>query len=131
VGWLNAELALVILHGDGGGVADAAIGAAGVEAKRGKPALDLLDFGNGGWRLAVGEPLNKRRTADAGIAEVDEPQRVAQGRVKAARGEKVGSEQESRAAGDRHPGTRRCMRLRVGLAVCANNSERMPGGVAA
>jgi hypothetical protein len=77
VGWLNAQLALVILHGDGGGVADAAIGAAGVEAKRSKPALDLLDLGNGGWWLAVGEPLNEGRTADAAIAKIDEPERVA------------------------------------------------------
>ena len=53
IGWLDAEFALVIEHGKARRVADPAIGAAGVEAERGKAALKFLDLGEvGGGSLS-------------------------------------------------------------------------------
>src|SRR6185369_15790475 len=45
VGRLHADLPLVVAHGEASRVADAAVGAGGVEAEGGQAALDLLDLG--------------------------------------------------------------------------------------
>ena len=55
------------LHGVG---ADAAVGAVGVEAERGEPALDFLDLGQRRRALAAGEFLHERRAAQNAVAEM-------------------------------------------------------------
>src|SRR5438105_7472183 len=85
----DAEFALVIAHRNGRGIADAAIGAAGVEAERGEPALDFLDLGKRRRRLAAGKLLNKRRPAKTAIAQIDESKGVTHRRIIAARGEEI------------------------------------------
>ena len=131
IGWLDAEFALVIEHGKARRVADPAIGAAGVEAERGKAALKFLDLGEGGGRLAVGKLLDERRTADASIAEIAKTERITHCRIVAARGKKIRAEKESRAASDRQPSTRAGVWLRERPAVSARDAERLPFGVTA
>ena len=96
IGWLDAEFALVIEHGKARRVADPAIGAAGVEAERGKAALKFLDLGEGGGRLAVWKLLDEGWTADASIAEIAKTERVTHCRIVAARGKKIPAQKESR-----------------------------------
>ena len=96
IGRLDAEFALVIEHGKARRIADSAIGAAGVEAERGKAALKFLDLGEGGGRLAVGKLLDERRTADASIAEIAKTERITHCRIVAARGKKIPAQKESR-----------------------------------
>jgi hypothetical protein len=122
---------LVIKYGKARRVADPAIGAAGVEAERGKAALKFLDLGEGGRRLAVGKLLDERRTADASIAEIAKTERITQCRIVTARGEKIRAEKEGRAARNRQPGARTAIRLREGLAVSARDAERLPVSVTA
>ena len=45
VGRLDADPALIVAHRQRRAKPDPAIGAAGVEAERGQPLLDFLDFG--------------------------------------------------------------------------------------
>src|SRR6478672_12308605 len=52
VGWLHADFALEIAHGNHGVIADAPVGAAGIEPERGQTLLGLLDFGQGRGALA-------------------------------------------------------------------------------
>ena len=88
-----------------------------------------MDLGKRRRRLAAGKLLNEGRPADAAIAQIDETKRITHRRIVAARSEEILAQQESRTAGDRDPGARRGVWLRVGLAVGADNPERLPGGV--
>src|SRR5260370_19660702 len=67
VGGLHADLALEFLDRGHGVVADAAIGAAGVETKGGEALLDLLHFGERRRALAAGEGLRQRPGAHDAI----------------------------------------------------------------
>ena len=100
IGRLDAEFALVTEHGKARRIADAAIGAAGVEAERGKAALKFLNLGEGGRRLAIGKLLDEGRTADASIAEIAKTERITHCRIVAPRGEKIRAKKKSRAARD-------------------------------
>src|SRR5208282_313053 len=131
VGRLHADLALEILHREHGVVTDAAVGAAGVVAERGEPALDFLDFGQRRGRLAAREFLYKRSAAEAAIAEMHQRQRVVHRRIVAADGKEIRTQQEGRSARHRHPGFCRSVGLRKILAVGALDAERRPGGIAA
>jgi len=131
IGRLDAEFALVIEHGKARRVADPAIGAAGVEAERGKTALKFLDLGQGGRRLAVRKLLDEGRTADASIAEIAKTERITQRRIVAACGEKICADKEGRAARNWQSSTRGGARLRERLAVGARDAERLPIGVTA
>src|ERR1700722_8272167 len=62
VGRRNSALALKVLHRNHGRGADAAIGAAGIEAERGEMLLDFLDFRQRGGPFAVRKGLNERCT---------------------------------------------------------------------
>src|SRR5262245_65202299 len=60
VGRLHADFALEIAHGNHGVVADAPIGAAGVETERGQALLDFLHFGERPRALTAREGLTQR-----------------------------------------------------------------------
>src|SRR3972149_1192484 len=63
VGRTHADGALERPHGLIGGAPHAAIGATGVEAERGQPALNLLHLGERGGTLAARELLHERAAA--------------------------------------------------------------------
>jgi hypothetical protein len=132
IGWLDAEFALVIEHGKARRVADPAIGAAGVEAERGKAALKFLDLGEGRRRLAVGKLLDEGRTADASIAEISKDRaRNSLPDCSCAR-QKNSRPEGKQARRDRQPSTRAGVWLRERLAVSARDAERhLPFGVTA
>ena len=106
-------------HGDHGVVADAAVGAAGIEAERGQALLDFLHFGERRRALAAGEWLHERSAAHDAVAEMHDRQRVVHRRIVGAHGIEVRPEQESRAARHRHPQLARSLGLRERLAVGA------------
>src|SRR6185437_562118 len=127
VGRLHADFALVGLHGQHGLGADAAIGAAGVEAERGQTALDFFDVGQGRRRLAAWELLHERLAADAAVAQMAERERIAGRRVVAFDRKEIGAEQERGPAGFRQPRPRRVVRPRKRCAVGARDAGRLPG----
>ena len=63
VGRIHADLALIVADGKHGVVADAAVGAAGIEAELGQAALNFLDFGERRRALAAGKALHNGLTA--------------------------------------------------------------------
>src|SRR5215472_2467639 len=131
VGRFDAEIALVIEHRKACRIANAAIGAAGIETERSKPALQFLNFGEGRWRLAIGKLLDEGWTADTSIAQITKAERVALCRIVAARREEIRPQEKRRAAGDRQPSARGGVGLREGLPVGGPNVDRLPGCVAA
>ena len=81
VGRLHADL---LLEGEDGldrVAAGAAVDAVGFEALFVEPALDFLDLGQRRHALAAGELLVERRVAADKIAEMEQRQRVAGGRL--------------------------------------------------
>src|SRR5947199_4293891 len=70
VGGQQSNLGLIILHGLHGVVADAAVGAAGVEAGLCQSRLDLLHLGERQRAFGAGEGMNERRCAEDAVAEM-------------------------------------------------------------
>ena len=103
VGGQQPHLGLIILHGLHGVVADAAVGAAGVEAGLGQPRLHLLHFGQRQRALGAGERLDEGRRAQNAVAEMADRQRVVHRRIVALHRVEIRPQQERRAARDRHP----------------------------
>ena len=81
VGGLHADFALEIPHGDHRIVADAAVGATGIETERGETLLDLLQLGERRRALAARKLLHQGLGAHDAVA----------------------GEHDQRAAGDRRP----------------------------
>src|SRR5262245_14757842 len=106
VGWRDADLALKILHRQHGGVADAPVSAASVEAGSRKTLLDLLDFRQGEGAFGAGKRLDKRSGAGDAVAEMNDGERVVHRGIVAAYGIEIGSEQEGGSPRHRHPDAR-------------------------
>ena len=84
--------------------AGAAVDAAGIEAARGEPALDLLDLGQRRRALAAGElPVQQRPPVADQVAERQSGERIGLGGIVGFHGVEIASDQKGRTAAHRGP----------------------------
>src|SRR5664279_4143605 len=131
VGRVHADLFLEGENGFHSVAAGAAVDTVGLEAALVEAALDLLDLIQRRRAFAAGELLAKRRVAANEVAEMEQGQRVAGGRVVGIDRAKILPEQESRPAGNRLPEFHLIAGPRKGGAIGALHAELLPFGVSA
>src|SRR5690606_38403046 len=108
-----------------------AIGAAGIETERGQPPLDFLDLGTGWPALAARKGLHERLAAHHAMAEMTDGERVIHRWVVSVHRIAIGTDQEFRTAGNRHPALGARGRDAVRLAVGAHHTGLSPIGIRA
>src|SRR6267378_1185594 len=131
VGGQQPHLGLIIPDRLHGVVADAAIGAAGVEAGLGETHLHFLHFGECQRALRTWERLDERRCAENAVAEMTDRQRVIHRWIVTAHGVEIRPQQEGWSALHRHPHLRGGTWLRKRLAVGARDAGAGPCRIAA
>src|SRR3972149_6764972 len=128
IGRSRAAISALARARRGGGAPRAAIGASGVEAERGQPALNLLHLGERGGTLSARELLHERAAAAQAVGEMGHRQRVAERRVVAHQRGEVLPEQEARAAAHRQGETGAVAWAPESRPVRARDTEIVPLG---
>src|SRR5581483_1198996 len=128
VGREQAHLGLIILHRLHGVVADAAVGAARIEACIGEPGLQLLNLSKRQRALGAGEGLDEGRPTEDAVTEMTDRERIAHGGIVAAHRIEIRPEQEAGAARHRRPELCGRVHLREWLAVRTHDACGSPGG---